>query len=61
MVGACPMVPVSKPPGGEQIQFLRGHASIQNTEKYLGGEQDIVNAVNHRIFARVRRFPSNSD
>ena len=45
----------------EQIQFLLGHASIQTTEKYLGGEQDIVNAVNDRIFSRVRRFQSNSD
>ncbi|MGO9443183.1 MAG: tyrosine-type recombinase/integrase [Thiobacillaceae bacterium] len=45
----------------EQIQFLLGHASIQTTEKYLGGEQDIVNAVNDRIFGRVKRFQSNSD
>ena len=45
----------------EQIQFLLGHASIQTTEKYLGGEQDIVNAVNDRIFARVKQFQSTSD
>jgi len=45
----------------EQIQFLLGHSSIQTTEKYLGGEQEIANAVNDRIFARVRRFQSNSD
>jgi site-specific recombinase XerD len=45
----------------EQIQFLLGHSSIQTTEKYLGGEQDIANAVNDRIFARVKRFQSNSD
>ena len=45
----------------EQIQFLVGHASIQTTEKYLGGEQDIENAVNDRIFARVKKFQSNSD
>ncbi len=45
----------------EQIQFLLGHSSIQTTEKYLGGEQDIVNAVNDRIFARVKKFQSNSD
>jgi hypothetical protein len=38
-----------------------GHASIQTTEKYLGGEQDIENAVNDRIFARVKTFQSNSD
>jgi integrase len=40
----------------EQIQFLLGHSSIQTTEKYLGGERDIVNAVNDRIFARVKKF-----
>ena len=45
----------------EQIQFLLGHSSIQTTEKYLGGEQDIANAVNDRIFARVKKFQSNSD
>ncbi len=45
----------------EQIQFLLGHSSIQTTEKYLGGEQHIVNAVNDRIFARAKKFQSNSD
>ena len=45
----------------EQIQFLLGHSSIQTTEKYLGCEQDIVNAVNDRIFARVKKFQNNSD
>jgi integrase len=45
----------------EQIQFLLGHSSIQTTEKYLGGDQDIVNAVNDQIFARVKKFQSNSD
>jgi hypothetical protein len=45
----------------EQIQFLLGHSSIQMTEKYLGGEQDIVNAVNDRIFSRGKNFQSNSE
>jgi integrase len=35
----------------EPIEFLPGHSSIQTTEKYLGGEQDIANVVNDRIFA----------
>jgi site-specific recombinase XerD len=33
----------------EQIQFLLGHVSVQTTEKYLGCEQRIRNAVNDRI------------
>jgi hypothetical protein len=33
----------------EQIQFLLGHDSVQTTEKYLGCEQRIRNAVNDRI------------
>jgi integrase len=33
----------------EQIQFLLGHESIQTTERYLGGKQELVNAVNDRI------------
>jgi len=40
----------------EQIQFLLGHSSIQTTEKYLGGEQDIANAVNDRIFTRAKKL-----
>jgi integrase len=33
----------------EQIKFLLGHSSIQNTERYLGSEQDIVIAVNDNL------------
>ena len=45
----------------EQSQFLLGHSSIQTTEKYRGGEREMVNAVKDRIFARVKKFQSNSD
>ena len=37
----------------EQIQFLLGHASIQTTERYLGSEQDLVQAVNDRVRIRM--------
>src|SRR5262245_4105670 len=37
--------------GGEldQIQFLLGHVSIQTTERYLGGKQELRIAVNDRM------------
>jgi integrase len=33
----------------EQIQFLLGHASVQTTERYLGGQQDLQVAVNDKL------------
>jgi integrase len=33
----------------EQIKFLPGHSSIQTTERYLGSEQDIENAVSDNL------------
>ena len=33
----------------EQIQFLLGHASIQATERYLGSQQNLKEAVNDRL------------
>ena len=33
----------------EQFQFLLGHVSVQTTERYLGSERKIRDAVNDRI------------
>ena len=33
----------------EQIQYLLGHASLVTTERYLGGKQDLKNAVNDTL------------
>jgi integrase len=33
----------------EQIQFLLGHASVQTTERYLGGKQNLQVAVNDKL------------
>ena len=33
----------------EQIQFLLEHESILTTERYLGSEQDLKNAVNDAL------------
>lgn len=37
----------------EQIQLLLGHASVQTTERYLGTNQDLVNAPNDGIKLRL--------
>jgi integrase len=33
----------------EQLQMPLGHASIQTTEKYLGTQQNLVEAVNDKV------------
>lgn len=37
----------------EQIQLSRGHASIRNTMKYLGVEQDLADALRDRLGLRL--------
>ena len=39
----------------EQIQLLLGHASIQTTERYLGTEQNLAQAVNDHLPIEVNR------
>jgi hypothetical protein len=36
-------------PGAPSIQFLLGHASVQTTERYLGGKQELQVAVNDKL------------
>lgn len=38
----------------EQIQLLLGHQSINTTERYLGTEQDLINAPNDRLGLKWR-------
>ena len=39
----------------EQIQFLLGHASVQTTERYIGCEQNLKEAVNDRFQISIGR------
>jgi integrase len=49
--------------GGEldQIQFLRGHVSIQTTERYLGCKQKLRHAVNDRLGIEPRMRSDSSE
>lgn len=38
----------------EQIQFLLGHASVQTTERYLGGKQNLGHPVNDLFEGELR-------
>jgi integrase/recombinase XerD len=40
----------------EQIQLLLGHASIQTTERYLGTQQNLAQAVNDHLPIEVQRI-----
>ena len=39
----------------EQIQFLLGHASVQTTERYIGCQQKLKEAVNDRFHISLAR------
>jgi hypothetical protein len=43
---SCEAVPHERRGEIEQIQFLLGHASVQTTERHLGGKQNLGHPVN---------------
>lgn len=45
----------------EQIQFLRGHASVQTIERYIGCKQKLTAAVNESIATLARRCVIDGD
>jgi hypothetical protein len=45
----------------EQIQFLLGHASVQTTERYLGGKQELQVAVNDKLGWAIPPRPGVGD